>query len=132
MEEKIRVVTVILLICISFILGFLVCDFLTDTEVIVNMSGGELYFDEDGNPRQEALEQTNIERITVDERAYMININTASEGEISDLPGIGEKTAEKIIKYRENSPFADISDIMKVDGIGEKTFENIKEYIFVG
>lgn len=131
MEEKLRIFTVILLIFISFILGFLVCDFLTDTEVVVNMSGGELYFDENGNPRKEALEQTNLERVTVNERAYMININTASKGEISDLPGIGEKTAEKIIEYREKTQFKDIVDIMKVDGIGEKTLENIKGYIFI-
>ncbi|MBP0957510.1 MAG: helix-hairpin-helix domain-containing protein [Oscillospiraceae bacterium] len=61
----------------------------------------------------------------------MININTADAEELVKLKGVGEKTAEKIIEYREQCPFESIEDIMNVSGIGEKKFEDIKDMICV-
>lgn len=61
-----------------------------------------------------------------------IDINKATVQELSQLKGIGEKTAQQIIEYRTNvSKFAKIEDIMNVKGIGEKKFEAIKDQIFV-
>jgi competence protein ComEA len=61
-----------------------------------------------------------------------ININTATKEILITLPGVGESTAEKIIKYREShNGFKKIEHIMKVKGIGKKKFENMKEYIYV-
>ncbi len=131
MEEKLKSFTIIISICISFLAGVLFCDFLTEPKMLVKMSGGELYYDESGEGRKEAVEQTSIEKIEINERAYLINLNTASKSELMDLPLIGEKTAEKIINYREKNSFASINDIMEVEGIGEKTFLKIKEYICV-
>lgn len=61
----------------------------------------------------------------------MININTAGADELMRLKGVGEKTAEKIIEYRKQTPFESIEDIMNVSGIGEKKFEDIKDMICV-
>ncbi len=62
----------------------------------------------------------------------IININKADIKELQELTGIGESTAESIIKYREeNGKFNIIEDIMNVPGIGESKFENIKEQIKV-
>jgi competence protein ComEA len=62
-----------------------------------------------------------------------VNINTATAAELETLPGIGPKTAEAIVEYREaNGPFETIEDIMDVPGIGEGTFEKIKDRITVG
>ena len=61
-----------------------------------------------------------------------ININTASVEELKTLPGIGEKTAEKILIYREkNGNFRSTKDLINVSGIGEKKLEKIKDYIFI-
>lgn len=61
-----------------------------------------------------------------------INLNTASKEILMTLPGVGESTAEKIIKYRDtHKGFKKIEHIMKVKGIGKKKFESMKEYIFV-
>jgi competence protein ComEA len=61
-----------------------------------------------------------------------IYINTASEQEISQLPGIGKTKAQAIIAYREeHGPFQKAEDLLNVTGIGEKTLEKIKEHIVV-
>lgn len=69
------------------------------------------------------------ENSTLDEK---VNINTANIGELTTISGIGEKTAMKIIEYREtNGKFKTIEDIKNVSGIGEAKYENIKDYICV-
>lgn len=68
---------------------------------------------------------------TEEQAAGLININTADAAELMKLKGVGEKTAEKIIEYRAQSPFEKPEDIMNVKGIGEKKFEDIKDHICV-
>lgn len=60
-----------------------------------------------------------------------ISINTASKKELMTLTGIGESKAEKIIEYRNNNKFTDISEIKNVKGIGESIFEKIKDNITI-
>lgn len=61
-----------------------------------------------------------------------ININKASVTQLTQLNGIGESTAKKIIAYREmNGDFKKIEDILLVSGIGEAKFNSIKEFISV-
>ncbi|MFB0921425.1 MAG: helix-hairpin-helix domain-containing protein [Oscillospiraceae bacterium] len=60
----------------------------------------------------------------------LVNINSATVEELCALPEIGEKTAERIIAYREkNGPFKSTDEIMSVSGIGSKTYEEIRSYI---
>lgn len=60
-----------------------------------------------------------------------ININTASKEELTELDGIGEVLAERIIEYRNQHKFTSIEEIQEVSGIGEKKFETIKDVITV-
>ena len=61
-----------------------------------------------------------------------ININTASQEELTTLPGIGVAKAQKIIAYRQqNGSFSKIEDIMKISGIKEGLFNKISENITV-
>jgi comEA protein len=61
-----------------------------------------------------------------------VNINRASVKELTLLPGIGEKTAEKIIAYRNQAgSFKSIAQIMEVKGIGVKKFEKMKRFIVI-
>ena len=85
-----------------------------------------------GEVSAEAVEDTSASTAIVEERASgLININTADAAELMKLKGVGEKTAEKIIEYRAQTPFEKPEDIMNVKGIGEKKFEDIKDHICV-
>ena len=60
------------------------------------------------------------------EFAGKVDINTAGIEELKSLPGIGEKTAEKIINKRnELGSFNSVEDLMLVPGIGRKTLEKL-------
>ncbi len=62
----------------------------------------------------------------------LININTASAELLCQLPGIGPKTAARIVEYRQtHGRFRTIEEIMNVRGIGPKKFEQIKNRITV-
>lgn len=59
-----------------------------------------------------------------------VNINTATKEQLKTLSGIGDSTADKIIKYREeNGNFFNVEDIKKVSGIGESKYNKIAEKI---
>ncbi len=77
----------------------------------------------------ETVHQKNIiNDLTVQEK--LVNINSASAGELCTIKGIGPKTAEAIVKYREeNGTFKNKEDLMKVKGIGKKKFSDIAEKI---
>lgn len=61
-----------------------------------------------------------------------INLNTAGINELIKLPGIGEKTAEKIIQLRtERGKFKRLEELMDVKGIGEVKFNKIKKFLYI-
>jgi competence protein ComEA len=62
----------------------------------------------------------------------MVNINTASATELEELPGVGAKTAARIIEYRQKKgPFKKIEELMNVQGIGEKSFLKLRAQLTV-
>ena len=62
----------------------------------------------------------------------IVNLNTASATDLEGLPGIGAKTATRILEYRQkNGPFKKIEELMNVRGVGEKNFLKLKPQITV-
>jgi competence protein ComEA len=63
----------------------------------------------------------------------VVNLNTATAAQLESLPGIGAKTAERIIEYRQkNGNFKKVEELMNVKGIGEKSFLKLKNRLTVG
>ena len=61
-----------------------------------------------------------------------VNINSASEDQLREVPGIGPVTATKILKYREkNGNFSKVDELLQVKGIGAVTLEKMKPYISI-
>jgi competence protein ComEA len=59
-----------------------------------------------------------------------VNINTATAAQLEELPGIGPRTAGRIVEYRQkNGGFKKLEDLMNVQGVGEKSFLRIKALI---
>jgi competence protein ComEA len=64
--------------------------------------------------------------------AGLVNLNTATVADLEGLPGIGAKTAARIIEYRQkNGPFKKVEELMNVRGVGEKNFLKLKPQITV-
>ncbi len=62
----------------------------------------------------------------------IVNLNTASATDLESLPGVGAKTAARIVEYRQkNGPFKKVEELMNVRGIGEKNFLKLKPQISV-
>lgn len=59
--------------------------------------------------------------------AGAVNINTADETALQQLPGVGPSTAAKIVAHRqEHGPFRTVDDLQDVSGIGPKTVEDLR------
>lgn len=62
----------------------------------------------------------------------LVNINSANSETLQTLPGVGEKTAQAIIQYREqHGPFLAAENLMDVPGIKEQKFSALEAYITV-
>jgi len=60
-------------------------------------------------------------------RHIIVNINTANEAQLQQLPGIGPKMATRISAYRKaHGPFLTIDDLDSVSGIGPKSLEKLR------
>jgi|TARA_B100000085_G_scaffold219584_1_gene204315 competence ComEA-like helix-hairpin-helix protein len=67
--------------------------------------------------------------VGVDKQYKNININTASIGELIQLPHIGPVTAQKIVDYRNKHKFSNPEQLININGVGEQVFKEIKPYI---
>lgn len=64
--------------------------------------------------------------------ADSVNINSASVRELQQVDGIGVKTAEKIVAYRnEHGPFKSVDELLKVKGFGKKKLEKAGDELTV-
>lgn len=62
----------------------------------------------------------------------LVDLNSANEAQLDQLPGIGEVLSARIVEHRElNGPFASVDEITAVNGISERLLEELRPYITV-
>lgn len=72
----------------------------------------------------------NNKRLDLAEKS--IELNKANLEQLTKLPGIGIKTAQKILDFRKaNGGFTKIEELLEVKGIGSSKFNLIKKFIFI-
>ena len=58
--------------------------------------------------------------------AVLVHLNSATETDLIQLPGVGNATARRILAFRNQHGFHRIEDIMQVPGIGPAKFARMK------
>ena len=59
----------------------------------------------------------------------LVSLNSATETELTQLPGVGAATARRIISFRSRQGFQRVEDVMKIPGIGPAKFAKMKPYL---
>lgn len=60
-----------------------------------------------------------------------VRINSASAGELQQLPGIGPALAQRIVETRSRGRFASVEDLLRVPGIGKAKLAKLRDYVEV-
>lgn len=61
-----------------------------------------------------------------------VDLNTADQAALEELPGIGPALAKRIVAWREdNGRFRTVDDLLAVPGIGEKVLEGLRDGVRV-
>ncbi|MDI9498367.1 MAG: helix-hairpin-helix domain-containing protein [Bacillota bacterium] len=65
-------------------------------------------------------------------QAAPVNLNTADQGMLETLPGVGPQIAQAILRQREElGGFASVEDLLLVPGIGERRLEALRPLVTV-
>jgi len=61
-----------------------------------------------------------------------VDVNRATLSELTGLPGIGPKLAQRVIDYsRTNGPFKTVDDLLLVEGIGRKKLTRMCDLVTI-
>ena len=60
-----------------------------------------------------------------------VRINSASTGELQQLPGIGPALAQRIVETRSRGRFSSADDLLRVPGIGKAKLAKLRDYVEV-
>lgn len=71
-----------------------------------------------------------IDRAAPQEIRFQVDVNAADWPELSQLPGVGETLARRIVASRAaEGPFQRLEDLRRVQGIGAATLEALRPHV---
>ena len=59
---------------------------------------------------------------------FGLSLNEATISDFREIKGIGKKTAERIVKYRDEHQVTNIDELIHVKGVGKRKLERIKAF----
>jgi len=69
---------------------------------------------------------------TTSAEAGLVNINTATQEQLEELPGVGPVTAQAILDWRaDNGGFTSVEELLEVDGIGDATLADLAPHVTI-
>ena len=97
--------------------------------------GQKIYIPQKGEETPSDIQQPHENKQTDNKQTNekkIVDINRATVAELTNLKGVGEGLAERIVADRKkNGPFKTTEDLMRVSGIGQKKFNQFKDNIRV-
>jgi competence ComEA-like helix-hairpin-helix protein len=73
-----------------------------------------------------------LQRKPAADRSGSLDINSATEGELQQLPAVGPVLAKRIVETRNTKKFENVDDLRRVPGIGAKTLEKLRPHVRCG
>jgi competence protein ComEA len=70
-----------------------------------------------------------IEHLPQAEYQYEIDINQADWVEWSQLQGIGERLAQRIVEERKHRPFESVDDLLRVRGLSRRRLDELRPFL---
>ncbi len=61
----------------------------------------------------------------------LVDLNSASESQLDELPGVGPVTAQKIIDARAEQPFTTVDELLTRKVLGQSAFDKLRELVTV-
>lgn len=60
----------------------------------------------------------------------VVDLNTADQAQLEQLPGVGPVTASAILRWRaENGRFSSAEELLEISGIGPRTLEKLRPHL---
>jgi competence protein ComEA len=61
-----------------------------------------------------------------------VNLNSATQSQLEELPGVGPVLAQRMLEYRQKKGrFSSVRQLMEVEGIGDKKYDSLKDLVTV-
>ena len=101
--------------------------------VVVALAGGAMYSARISEKTPQVVYNVSLDDVSKQaQKPLVVDINSADEKALDELPGVGPATAQSIIEYRQgNGPFRSVDDLEEVSGIGPATLEKMRPFAAV-